>query len=271
MAGHLLGMWIAFALAAGVITFFIGTVSETLRKRQKEVLGLQQQVARQERLASLVTLAAGAAHEMSTPLAHDCGRGPRDRARGRRWRLRAVRRCPLDPRAGRALPRHPGEDVGAWWRTAGRSSSASIHRPGTVGRSRGCVCPKAQRGRLIVDAPASAAQSRTAGRRDRSSALRAGQECLDASPEGGAVTVAASTDDNDVRFLISDHGEGMDAATLARVAEPFFTSKPPGKGMGLGRLSGPSVCDAAGRFIELRLGARPVAPQPGSNLPLHVR
>jgi len=32
----------------------------------------------------------------------------------------------------------------------------------------------------------------------------------------------------------SDHGAGMSAGTLARVGEPFFTTKDPGRGMGLG-------------------------------------
>jgi two-component system sensor histidine kinase RegB len=37
-----------------------------------------------------------------------------------------------------------------------------------------------------------------------------------------------------VRFLIHDEGTGMSAEVLERVAEPFFTTKAPGKGMGLG-------------------------------------
>jgi signal transduction histidine kinase len=37
-----------------------------------------------------------------------------------------------------------------------------------------------------------------------------------------------------IRLSVRDNGEGMDAATLTRVAEPFFTTKPAGKGTGLG-------------------------------------
>jgi CheY-like chemotaxis protein len=37
-----------------------------------------------------------------------------------------------------------------------------------------------------------------------------------------------------LRLWVADTGTGMDAATLARATEPFFTSKPKGRGTGLG-------------------------------------
>ena len=66
---HLLGMWIAFATAALLISYFIGRVSEDARQKEQEFRLMQKRLARNERLASLVTLAAGAAHEIATPLA----------------------------------------------------------------------------------------------------------------------------------------------------------------------------------------------------------
>ena len=61
LSPHLLGMWIAFMIAAALITFFTGKISDALRRREQEVLELKDQVAKHERLASLATLAAGAA------------------------------------------------------------------------------------------------------------------------------------------------------------------------------------------------------------------
>jgi PAS domain S-box-containing protein len=37
-----------------------------------------------------------------------------------------------------------------------------------------------------------------------------------------------------VRVSVKDNGKGMDPATLARIFEPYFTTKPPGEGTGLG-------------------------------------
>jgi two-component system, sensor histidine kinase RegB len=68
LSAHLVGMWIAFIVAAGLIAFFAGKVSGDLREREQQVLSLQEQIAKNERLASLATLAAGAAHELGTPL-----------------------------------------------------------------------------------------------------------------------------------------------------------------------------------------------------------
>ena len=62
----------------------------------------------------------------------------------------------------------------------------------------------------------------------------------DAMPGGGEIAIEARAGklEGDARELVylsvSDQGEGMDAETLARAAEPFFTTKGVGKGTGLG-------------------------------------
>ena len=67
----------------------------------------------------------------------------------------------------------------------------------------------------------------------------------DAMPNGGVVTIEARPVTMDaVRGVpasrdclclsVNDTGEGMDGVTLSRATEPFFTTKPPGSGSGLG-------------------------------------
>jgi signal transduction histidine kinase len=59
----------------------------------------------------------------------------------------------------------------------------------------------------------------------------------DAMPQGGTLTLQVSATAPPSRRLliaISDTGVGISAAELPRVMEPFFTTKPEGKGTGLG-------------------------------------
>ncbi|MCW6509598.1 ATP-binding protein [Lichenifustis flavocetrariae] len=68
----------------------------------------------------------------------------------------------------------------------------------------------------------------------------------DAMPKGGTIVISGReevlgpgnpqtlTEGRYVVLAVSDTGVGMDAATLTRAAEPFFTTKPVGKGTGLG-------------------------------------
>ena len=60
----------------------------------------------------------------------------------------------------------------------------------------------------------------------------------DAMPEGGELSVQTRTVDRPdgahVRLTIRDNGSGMDASVRQRVFEPLFTTKPKGRGTGLG-------------------------------------
>jgi PAS domain S-box-containing protein len=82
----------------------------------------------------------------------------------------------------------------------------------------------------------------------------------DAMPLGGTVIIAAREGQIDdaprgdqyVCLSVTDSGEGMDAKTLARAAEPFFTTKGLGKGTGLGLAMVHGVAQQSGGRLILK-------------------
>ena len=51
---------------------------------------------------------------------------------------------------------------------------------------------------------------------------------------GGIITLGAKRTGNDIIVTVSDNGPGIADANLARIFDPFYTTKPVGKGTGLG-------------------------------------
>ena len=109
----------------------------------------------------------------------------------------------------------------------------------------------------------------------------------DAMPGGGTIRIAAAPETVSeagkrvapgryVRLSVSDEGEGMDPETLARAADPFFTTKGVGKGTGLGLSMVHGLMLQCGGGLDLRsrkdAGTTvdlwlPVAVSPGGALP----
>nr|WP_157503955.1 PAS domain-containing sensor histidine kinase [Luteibacter rhizovicinus] len=88
----------------------------------------------------------------------------------------------------------------------------------------------------------------------------------DAMAEGGVITIRAVTDEvihsqtlaipsgRYVKLSIADTGSGMDAVTLARATEPFFTTKGVGKGTGLGLSMVHGIAQQLGGALQLESG-----------------
>jgi signal transduction histidine kinase len=79
------------------------------------------------------------------------------------------------------------------------------------------------------------------------------QNALEASPEGGRIRVALAVEGGRARVTIADDGAGIPPDVLARVGEPFFTTRAQGTGLGL-HLSRQLVQGAGG---TLELASRP--------------
>jgi signal transduction histidine kinase len=56
---------------------------------------------------------------------------------------------------------------------------------------------------------------------------------LDAMPEGGAITIAATAGPRATEILVADTGPGLSGEAGRRAFEPFYTTKPGGTGLGL--------------------------------------
>jgi len=232
---HLLGMWLAFATAALLISFFVGKLSSESRLKEREILLMQKRLARNDRLASLVTLSAGAAHEIATPLA-----------------TIAVTAKEMEREAASRLGDKRIEEDAQLIRDEVERCRVILERMGARGADPFGETPKAihlrdllmqVKERFANDAERIHVEVRNADVPTCVVPVRAAVEALaalaknalDASPEGSPVLLQAVESSSDrVRFIVRDEGTGMSPEVLERVAEPFFTTKAAGQGMGLG-------------------------------------
>jgi two-component system sensor histidine kinase RegB len=66
---HLAGMWLTFVVSAAMIAWFVARMTASIRERDSRLAAAREQALRDERMVALGALAAGAAHELGTPLA----------------------------------------------------------------------------------------------------------------------------------------------------------------------------------------------------------
>ena len=234
LSPHLIGMWVAFIVAAGLITFFTGKVSDDLREREHQVLRLQEQIAKNERLASLATLAAGAAHELGTPLgtiavvSRELERISAQLPDGDDIREDAklirseVERCRL------ILQRMSVEGAEPMGEAPRRILLTELLDETLV------LFSESQRASVRLNVPDTGVAVVLPVQATTHSLAALIKNALDASFDDGNITIRAERRSSLITFSVADSGEGMPDHILRRIAEPFFTTKAPGKGMGLG-------------------------------------
>ena len=253
IALHMRGMWLAFALTALVIAALVTRLTIAVERRDRALENLRERNASAVRVAGLATLAAGAAHELSTPLstiavaARELERALEDadspalRQDARLIRAETDRcRAILDAMAGQS-----GDPAGETLRACSLNDVLqSVHaRVRAADRSRVTFTSAPD---LQVTWPVGVV-SRALG--------NLVDNALQASPETGVIRVdTTAAPDSRVRITVVDRGAGMTDEQLTRAGEPFFTTKPAGKGTGLGLFVARSTAEQLGGSLTLTSG-----------------
>ena len=239
------GMWLSFALAAAVITFFAARMAEELR-RQEELRAIRREEGlRDQQLLAVATQAAGAAHELGTPLAtmsvllkemqqdhpdpmlQDDLKVLQDQVKLCKETLQQL------VRAAEANRRMAVEmqDVTQWldealnrWHLMRPEASYRFQRLGQGSVPR--MAPPPDLTQALLNLLNNAA---------------------DACPENLQVTL--DWDVENVTISIRDHGAGVPLAIAEQIGKPFFTTK--GKGFGLGLFLSKASVTRAGGSVKL--------------------
>lgn len=253
-------------LAAG--TLGMATIFYNQNSHLRKIKSLEVEVGRQERLSELGNLAATVAHEIRNPL-NSVSMGlqrlkneflpTQDHAQYSRFialmqgevqRLNSIVKQFLS--LARPLDLQPEE-----LRVGDMLTELST----LVGGD-----PKQSKVQFRVIAPPNLPPIRADRNHLKQVLLNLVLNAIQAMPEGGTVTIEAKADDRSLFLTIADSGTGIGPDDLARIFEPYFTTKATGSGLGLA---------IARRIVETHGGTIVADSEPGHGsrfritLPLH--
>jgi two-component system sensor histidine kinase RegB len=247
------GHWLALALVAVSIAVFIGRVEHSLRDREHELVEMRERMTKNELLATLTTLAAGAAHELNTPLGTiavvakelevSSGGPTAQDAESIREDARLIRR-EVD-RCREIINRlrlDIGEDVAQRKPIAVTLLVKHLRkdlREEENARLRVLIGSDVE----TVAAPARAMEQ---------ALLVLLRNAFDASPPEAGVTLSIQRREGRLRIEVADRGTGMSEDLLRRAGQPFYTTKEPGKGMGLGLFLVRLVAEGCGAEFSIQ-------------------
>ncbi len=239
----------SFLAIALISVYFVRRLINELRDRERLLELERQRRADALRLEALANLAAGAAHELASPLS-------------------TIAVIARDLESGEGSP---DEDARLIRREVGRCrkilDQMSLDAGDTVGEELVDMRPMdlvsealsklEDTARVAVDSDSAfAAETLRIPRTATVRAVRALiKNALDASEPDTPVRVELGADERLWSLVVRDQGHGMDPETLERAGDPFFTTKDPGRGMGLGLFLVRTLADRLGG--DLRLSSTP--------------
>lgn len=240
------GMWLSFAQAAVMITFFVAKMAEELRRQEQLRAQRREESMRDQQLLAVATQAAGAAHELGTPLAtmsvllKELRQAHRDEPELQEdlgLLQEQVRLCKETlqqlVRAAEAERRQSisEQTVGEWLEAVLRRWH--LMRPEATYRYQ-CLGMGAAP-RLMPPTDLSQAL------------LNLLNNAADACPEN--LEIRLDWDAREICLSIRDHGAGVPLAIAEQLGKPFFTTK--GKGFGLGLFLSQASVSRAGGTVKL--------------------
>jgi two-component system sensor histidine kinase RegB len=239
------GMWLSFALSAGMITFFAAKMAEELRRQEQWRAQRREEGLRDQQLLAVATEAAGAAHELGTPLATMS------------VLLKEMRQDHTDP----ALLEDLGvlqDQVKACKETLQQLvRAAEANRRMAVVNREASVWISECLNRWHLMRPETTYRYQQAGQGQvpclapppdlTQALLNLLNNAADACPEDLEVTL--DWDSENIFISIRDHGAGVPLAIAEQIGKPFFTTK--GKGFGLGLFLSKASVTRAGGSVKL--------------------
>lgn len=248
---HLQGMYVAFGVSAVFIVYFVQRVRQALAQRERELAAARDLASRQAKFAALATMAAGAAHELGTPLStiavaakeleKTLVHSSSEVAADIRLIREQVRRCQsiLQQMATEA-----GQGVGEGMEVVSLGDLAYQLERESLGAG------------VRVDVSVGPEDRDKAVRLVRQAVYRALlnliRNAVQASPPGARVHVSFAIRDGTLDVEVRDEGAGMPPEVLARAGEPFFTTKEPGEGIGLGLFLTRTLVEQMGGTLEIQ-------------------
>ncbi|QGJ71281.1 Integral membrane sensor signal transduction histidine kinase [Planctomycetales bacterium 10988] len=228
------GMLTAFTVAATIIVSFTTRVTKALSERESQLAIVEKRKADAEKIEALATLAAGAAHELATPLSTiaviareleihlEAQAESEETVADARLIRREVNRC-------RAILDLMAAD-------AGESSGEEIVRMTVQDLLKKIALGTCDPQRVQLSIPEVIQQLEVQIPKHALTQSLRGlvQNGLDASAEPVVIEASIHAKKQQLEILIQDRGTGMPPEVLARAMDPFFTTKEPGQGMGLG-------------------------------------